>query len=328
MLRRNLLTSALALAATLGVASLAAAPAAADYPERPITLIVAWDAGGGTDTLARMFAAGMERELGQPVNVVNRTGGGGVVGHSAVANAQPDGYTLGVGSMEITLYEALGLAPLNAESFTPILRLAAIPSGVSVAAESAYEDLDDLLQAIEDSPPGTFKASGCGVGCAWHLALGGWLKAEGLEPDHVQWVPGLGGAPALQDVVAGGLDLTTASAAESRSMREAGMVRTLVVMHDERQEAFPEIPTLQETRGTDWVMATWFALIGPEGLPEDVVARLHEAGEAVFESEEFQAFMAERGYVPVGTGPEETAAFMREFGDGMAALIDELGIAK
>jgi tripartite-type tricarboxylate transporter receptor subunit TctC len=328
MLRRTLLTSALALAATLGVASLAASPAAADYPERPITLIVAWDAGGGTDTLARMFAAGMEEELGVRVNVVNRTGGGGVVGHSAIANAQPDGYTLGVGSMEITLYDALGLAPLNAESFTPIMRLAAIPSGVSVAADSDYEDLDDLVQAIKDSPPGTFAASGCGVGCAWHLALGGWLQAEGLEPDRVRWVPGLGGAPALQDVVAGGLELTTASAAESRSMREAGMVRTLVVMHDERQEAFPDIPTLEETRGTDWTMATWFALVGPPGLPDDVAARLDEAAEVVFESERFQEFMAERGYVPVGTGPEETAEFMREFGDSMAALIDDLGIAQ
>ncbi|HET6518291.1 MAG TPA: tripartite tricarboxylate transporter substrate binding protein, partial [Geminicoccaceae bacterium] len=263
----------------------------------------------------------------QPVSVVNRTGGGGVLGHTAMANAAPDGYTLGIASMEITLYEAQGLAPLSAETFQPILRLAAIPGSVTVAADSEYQGVGDVLQAIRDSQPRAMKASGCGVGCAWHLALAGWLKREGLEPDHVQWVPSQGGAPALQDVVAKGLDLTTASAVESRALREAGMVRTLAVMHDERQEAFPDIPTLEEELGTDWSMGTWFAFVGPNGLPGDVMARLEEAARSVFEGEQFQAFMAERGYVPVGQGPEEAAAFMREFGDTLAPLIEELGIA-
>ena len=328
MLRRTLLASALAIGVGALTAAAATTPAAAAYPKRPITLVVAWDAGGGTDALARMFAAGLEKELGQPVSVVNRTGGGGVVGHTAVANAAPDGYTLGVGSMEITLYDALGLALLSADSFTPIMRLAAIPGSLTVAADSEYQTAEDLLQAIKESEPRSLKASGCGVGCAWHLALGGWLDREGLDPNHVQWVPSQGGAPALQDVIAGGLDLTTASAVESRSLREAGKVRTLAVMNEERQDAFPEIPTLKEALGTDWATGTWFALIGPNDLPDDLVADLSEAAQSVFESDEFQGFMAERGYVPIGTGPEETATFMDEFGAGMAGLIDELGIAK
>jgi tripartite-type tricarboxylate transporter receptor subunit TctC len=246
-------------------------PAArAEYPERPITLVVAWAAGGGTDALARVFASILQEDLGQPVNVVNRTGGGGVVGHTAMANAAPDGYTLGIASMEITIYDAMGVAPITPDSYTPIARIAAIPGGLTVAADASYQDAAGLLDDIRAEPEGTFKSSGCSVGCAWHLALAGWLQAEGLEPDRVTWVPSQGGAPALQDVVAGGIDFTTASIVESRALLEAGEVRALAVMHPERQEAFPDVPTLKEELGTDWSMSTWFAVVGPAGLPDDI----------------------------------------------------------
>jgi tripartite-type tricarboxylate transporter receptor subunit TctC len=302
--------------------------AQADYPERPITLLVAWAAGGGTDALARVFASILQEDLGQPVNVVNRTGGGGVVGHTAMMNAAPDGYTLGIASMEITIYDAMGLAPITPDSFTPIARIAAIPGGVTVAADSSYQDAAGLLEAIRAEPEGTFQASGCSVGCAWHLALAGWLQAEGLEPSRVTWVPSQGGAPALQDVVAGGIDLTTASIVESRALLEAGEVRALAVMNPERQEAFPDIPTLKEAVGTDWSMGTWFGLVGPAGLPDEITQALIEATKKVHESEPFQEFAKERGYVAVWDEGDDFMSFMGEFAVEKGALIEDLGIAQ
>lgn len=318
--------SALALAG--GMALAGAGTAAAQYPERPVTLLVAWGAGGGTDTVARMFAAQLEKELGQPINVVNQTGGGGVVGHSAMANADPDGYTLGIASMEVTVYESMGLADIGPDSYTPIMRLAAIPAGITVKADAPYQSAEELLAAIKEQPKGTFKSSGCGIGCAWHFAVTGWMKSEGLPPDQVLWIPSQGGAPALQDLVAGGLEMVTASVVESRSLLEAGEIRALAVMNDARQDAFSDVPTLEEATGADWSMSTWFGLVGPKGLPEEVSQALVEASQKVFDSEAFQGFMAERGYVAIGETPDAFQAFMAQQSESLAGLIDELGLAQ
>lgn len=325
---KSMLAGAAAALLAGGVVLGAAGEARAEYPERPVTLLVAWGAGGGTDTVARMFASLLEEQLGQPVNVVNQTGGGGVVGHAAMATAQPDGYTLGMATMEITVFDALGLADIGPGSYTPIMRLAAIPAGLTVDADSPYQSAEELLAAIKEQPKGSFKASGCGIGCAWHFAATGWMQSEGLPPDQILWIPSQGGAPALQDLAAGGLEAVTASIVESRSLMEAGEVRALAVMNDKRQEAFPDVPTLKEATGSDWTMSTWFALVGPDGLPEDVSETLLQASEKVFEGEKFQSFMAERGYVPVGEKPEAFKAFMEQQSQQLSGLIDELGLAK
>ncbi len=325
---KTLLAGAAAAVLAGGIALGAAGPAKAEYPERPVTLLVAWGAGGGTDTVARMFASLMEEELGQPVNVVNQTGGGGVVGHVAMANAEPDGYTVGIATMEVTVYEALGLADIGPDSYTPIYRLAAIPAGLTVKADSPYQSAEELLAAIKEQPKGSFKSSGCGIGCAWHFAATGWMQSEGLDPDTILWIPSQGGAPALQDLAAGGLEMVTASVVESRSLLEAGEIRALAVMNDERQEAFPDVPTLKEATGSDWTASTWFGLVGPDGLPETVVQTLQSAAADVYASDKFQAFMAERGYVPVGETPEQFQGFMEQQSSQLSGLIEELGLAK
>src|SRR5690606_30163590 len=111
-------------------------PAMADYPDRPITLLVAWGAGGGTDAVARVIAVGLEKELGQTVNVVNRTGGSGVVGHKAMADAEPDGYTLGLATTEVNLMHWLGLTDLTYQVYTPLALMNQDPAGVQVSADS------------------------------------------------------------------------------------------------------------------------------------------------------------------------------------------------
>ena len=147
-------------AATAVLTVLGAVPAFAEYPERPVTIIVPWGAGGGTDTIIRIFAVGFEAAMGQPVNVVNRTGGSGVVGHSAIANARADGYTLGACTSEITYFETVGLAPITPANFDLISRLAVIPAGVTVKADSPYDSVEEVIAAasgdgLVDLPVGT-----------------------------------------------------------------------------------------------------------------------------------------------------------------------------
>ena len=167
-------------AAVLG-ALLLATVAEAAYPERPITLIVPWAAGGGTDGTARIIGTLLEKEMGQPVNVVNRTGGSGVVGHSAIAQAAPDGYTIGIITVEIGMMHWQGLTELTGASYTPIALVNADAAGVQVAADSPYKTVNELVAAIKANP-GKMKASGTGQGGIWHLAIAGMLQDLKVDP--------------------------------------------------------------------------------------------------------------------------------------------------
>src|SRR3989440_12889195 len=165
LFRRGLVVAALALLAF-------AQPALAAYPDRPITLIVPWGAGGGTDATARIIGTLLEKELKQPFNVVNRTGGSGVVGHDAIAKATPDGYTIGLITVEITMMHHVGLTPLTYQDYTPIGLVNADPAAINVRADSPYKSVKDLIAAIKANP-GKMKASGTGQGGIWHLAIAG-----------------------------------------------------------------------------------------------------------------------------------------------------------
>src|SRR3954453_1939383 len=159
------------------------------YPARPVTVNVPWGAGGGTDATARIVAALLEKDLGQPFNVVNRTGGSGVVGHSAIASAQPDGYTIGLLTVEIAMMHWQGLTELTPRSYAPLSLMNVDAPAIQVKADSPYKNIKELADAIKAAPPGKMKASGTGQGGIWHLALVGWLQSLGLQPNHVAWVP-------------------------------------------------------------------------------------------------------------------------------------------
>ncbi|TYB84262.1 tripartite tricarboxylate transporter substrate binding protein [Oceaniovalibus sp. ACAM 378] len=294
MQRRHMI----ALGALLASAGMlpALSVAAQDYPERPIQMIVPWGAGGGTDAVGRVFASLLQESLGTPVNVVNRTGGSGVVGHSAIANSAPDGYTIGIMTIEIDMMHWQGLTELTYEDYDILALVNSDPGGLMVSTESEYQDVESLLAAIKSEPKGTFKASGTGQGGIWHLGLAGWLMAEGLAPDQVTWVPSEGAAPGITDMVAGGVDLVPSSLAEGRSMIEAERVKALATMSDDRQDLFPDAPTIKEATGTDYTHAVWRSIAAPKGLPDDVKAKLGEAIKQAYDSEEYQTFMKDRGF--------------------------------
>ena len=299
-----------------------------NYPARPVTVICPWGAGGGTDATARIVAAVLERELGQPFNVVNRTGGSGVVGHSAIATANPDGYTLGIITVEISMMHWAGLTELTPKNYTPLALMNEDPPGIQVKSDSPYKTVKELADAIKASPPGKIKASGTGQGGIWHLALVGWLQAMGLKPDHVAWVPSNGAAPAMQDLAAGGLDLTTCSVPEARAIIEAGKARSLAIMAPERNPQFPDIPTLKEAMGVDYKTGAWRGLAGPKNLPQPIAEKLTASLKKVFDSKEYKEFMSNRGFGMIWGDAVAFEKFMeagdKQMGDAMKAA----GIAK
>lgn len=327
-MKRRSVIGAAALVAASSLLSAATVSAQSAYPERPIQLIVPWGAGGGTDAVGRVLASLLQEELGVPVNVVNRTGGSGVVGHSAIANAEPDGYTLGVMTIEIDMMHWLGLTDLTYEDFDILAMVNADPGGLMVSADSSYETAEELLEAIRSEPKGTFKASGTGQGGIWHLNLAGWLLSEDLPPDQVTWVPSEGAAPGITDMVAGGVDIVTASLAEGRSMIDADRVRPLASMSQERQEMFPDVPTIQEATGSDWTLAVWRTIAGPEGLPEDVRSKLTSAIEAAYNSEEYQSFMEDRGFGLRWAAGDEATEIVAEDDAALGRVMQKAGLAE
>lgn len=317
-------TALAAMAMVLGVGTL---PAVAAYPERPITLIVPWGAGGGTDATARIVGSLLQEELGQPVNVVNRTGGSGVVGHTAIAQAAPDGYTLGIATVEIGMMHWQGLTELTYADYTPLALMNIDPAAVQVGADSPYESIKDLLAAAK-AEPGSLKASGTGQGGIWHVALAGLLKEQGIEPSAVPWVPSQGAAPGLQDLVAGGVDIVACSLPEARSLIEAGRVKSLGIMAAERNPVLPDVPTMKEALGSDWELGAWRGIVGPKGMPEEASQRLIQALETIYNSDGFKEFMTQRGFGTEFAAGEEFAAFMADSNEKLGAVMKDIGLAR
>ncbi len=309
-----------------GTAAAFAAPALAQprWPARPVQMVCPWAAGGGTDAALRIISVLLEKELGQPFNVVNRTGGSGVVGHAAISQAQPDGYTLGMITAEICMLHWQGLTEITYRNYTPLGLMNNDPPGVQVNASSQYQDIKQLADAIKASRPGQMKASGTGQGGIWHLALAGWLGAMGLRADHVRWVPSTGAATAMQDLAAGGLDFTTCSVPEARAMLDAGRARSLAVMAPARLSVFPNIPTLKETLGVDYATGAWRGIAGPPNLPEPVKQAMEAALDKVYKSSEYQEFMNSRGF---GLVYANAAGFATHLADADKSLGDAMKAA-
>lgn len=305
----------------------AAGTAHAAWPERPITLIVPWGAGGGTDATARIIGSLLEKELKQPVNVVNRTGGSGVVGHQAIASAAPDGYTIGMATVEIGMMHWQGLTTLKGSSYTPIALVNADPAGLQVRADSSYKSAKDLVDAIKANP-GKLKSSGTGQGGIWHLAIAGMLRSLAVDPAASPWVPSNGAAPGLQDLVAGGIEIVPCSLPEARSLIDAGKVRSLAVMDAKPAALYPNVPTLKAATGSDWTLAAWRGIVAPKGLPKDVSDRLLAALEKVHKSAEFNDFMKQRGFGVTWMPPVEFAAFMEKSSNDLGAVMKAVGIVK
>jgi tripartite-type tricarboxylate transporter receptor subunit TctC len=320
--RRSLLSCVAA-----GVLASVAGTALAAWPERPVTLIVPWGAGGGTDATARIIGSLLEKDLGQPVNVVNRIGGSGVVGHQAIAAAAPDGYTIGLITVEIGMMHWQGLTELSGASYAPIGLVNSDPAGLQVRADAPYKTANDLVAAIKANP-GKFKASGTGQGGIWHLAIAGMLKDLKVDPSAAPWVPSNGAAPGLQDLVAGGVEVVPCSLPEARSLIDAGKVKSLAVMNETPAALYPNVPTLKAATGSEWKIGAWRGIAAPKGMPAEAHDKLVAAIRKIAASKEYNDFMSSRGFGVVYQGPEEFGRFMAKSDADLGATMKAVGIAK
>ena len=324
---RNSLIRRLAVASVALAGAFAGHAAHAAWPDRPVTLIVPWGAGGGTDATARIIGSLLEKDIGQPVTVVNRTGGSGVVGHLAISSAPPDGYTIGLITVEIGMMHWQGLTDISGASYTPIGLVNSDPAGVQVRADAPYKNVNDLVAAIKANP-GKFKASGTGQGGIWHLAIAGMLKDMKVDPAAAPWVPSNGAAPGLQDLVAGGVEIVPCSLPEARSLIDAGKVKSLAVMSDTPAALYPNVPTLKAATGSDWKIGAWRGIAAPKGLPNDIRDKLSAAIRKIAASKEYNDFMSSRGFGVVYLGPDDFGRFMAKSDTDLGATMKAVGIAK
>jgi tripartite-type tricarboxylate transporter receptor subunit TctC len=299
---------------------------AAWAPNRPIQLVCPWAAGGGTDRIARMVAILLEKELGQPVTVVNRTGGSGAVGHTAGATAAPDGHTITIVTVELAMMHWMGLTPLTYREFTPATLLNIDAAGVQVATNSEWMTLKQLLDYVKANP-GKAKASGTGKGGIWDLARAGMLKTAGIPESAMPWVPSTGAATGLQELVAGGVQVVTASLVEGRPLIDAGKVRALANMAEKRDPAFPNVPTLKEL-GLNWTMGAWRGIALPKGTSPDIVAVYDKALDKIAKSKEFVDFMNAGPFGILYKPSAEFGKFLAEQDEVFGVLMKEAGLTK
>ncbi|MEN0072134.1 MAG: tripartite tricarboxylate transporter substrate-binding protein, partial [Propionicimonas sp.] len=201
---------------------------------------------------------------------------------------------IGLVTVEIGMMHRQGLTEISGEDLTAISQMNEDGAGITVAADSEWATAEELLTYIEENP-GEVTASGTGQGGIWHLALLGMLLDNDLPVDSVNFVPSDGAAPALQELVAGGIDMTTNALGESKTMLDSERAKALGVMGTERDPAFPDVETLQEQLGSDYSMTVWRGIAGPVGLEDSVVEELECHLGLIAESEEFNQFMTDSG---------------------------------
>jgi tripartite-type tricarboxylate transporter receptor subunit TctC len=312
-----------------GLAAYAALPLriarAAPYPERALTLIVPFAAGGSTDILARMVAEHLHRALGQAVVVENRSGASGNIGTAAVARSAPDGYTflfntMSVHTMNQALFAAMPFDGVN--DFSPITLLAYVTNTMVVHPSIPANNVGELI-AYAKANPGKIAYASAGAGSTNHLCGALFEKMAQVAMVHV---PYRGGAPAVADTVAGQTQLFFTAGTQSLEHVKAGRLRLLAVTEGKRSPLLPDVATVAETV-PGFEMAVWYAAYGSAGLPREVVARLNaEIGRILF-LPDVKKRMEDIAVETARSSPEELAALTRADADKWGKIIRQLGIA-
>ena len=312
-----------AVVGALTSATLMVAAQAAEYPAKSIELIVPYAAGGGTDLVARAYADAVNRHLPQSVGVVNKTGGGGAVGLSEIMAARPDGYKIGMGTVEITTLPNMGVARFTVEDFTPIARLNAEPSAITVNASAPWKTIEEFLAYAKENP-GKARIGNSGTGAIWHLAAEALASKSGLKFNHV---PYDGANPAVTALLGNHIEAVAVSPAEVSSHVAAGSLRILAVMDDQRSKAFPDVPTLKE-KGVDVTVATWRGIVVPKKTPQNIVDALRAASKKAVEEQGFRDQLTKMNLSHAYLDGPEFGAAMKKDADMFKTLMKQIGLAK
>lgn len=299
--RRTLIMGAAALACGLAMPH---ALAQGGWPARPVTIVVPFPPGGGSDIGARILAEQLAKRWGQPVIVENKGGAAGSIGADMVAKAKPDGYTLlmgniGTQAINPSLYPKLPYDPDKA--FAPISLFAELPLALMVHPAVPAQTVSELV-ALAKSRPGQLTYSSSGAGGGPHLAAEMFKDATGTFILHV---PYRGGGPAVKDLIAGHVQLSFMTVFEASGHIKSGTLRALAVTSDKRVDAVPEVPTLAEAAVPRFNSISWLGLLAPAGTPADVVERIAGDVRAVVAMDEVKARLVGMGASPAGTTPAD-----------------------
>jgi len=316
----------LAAAALLGTISLAASQpdVAADYPNRPVKIIVSVPAGGGVDTVTRIFAARLQQRLGHPFVIENRGGGGGNIGAEAVYTADPDGYMLLASqpapiTSNIALYKKLNFDPVALE---PVAVMSKFPNVLLVRQDFPAKTVQEFI-AYAKANPGKITYASQGPGTTSHLTAELFAKQTATKMLHV---PYRGTGPALNDIVAGHVDFIFMELASAFKLDEGGKARILAVATDKRLDILPNAPTLIEVGLADFVSDTWNAISAPPRTPAAIIAKLNRAINDILDEPATKARFHELNLLSAGGSPQDMASLKRAETQRWSKVIREAGI--
>ena len=319
--RRSILGALLATTA----AGTAGRPAGAQdrYPSKPIRLVIPFPPGGGADAVARPLAPLMTETLGQPIVIDNRGGANGNIGAEIVAKAPADGYTLLLANSSLTisggLYRKLPFDPLA--DFSPISLVGVTPSLLATNPSVPARTVKEFVE-VAKARPGKLSYGSSGIGSTMHLGAALLQSMAGLETVHV---PYKGGGPAIADALSGQTDFIFVNPVAVLAQIRAGKLNALAVTSKKRLAILPDVPTFEESGYPGLVSSTFYGLLGPAGLPREVVMRLNAAVVAAVARKELADQLVALGYEMESNTPEQFAAFLRDDSDQWLRLIRMTG---
>jgi len=297
-------------ACTLAAFAISAAAHAQVYPVKPIRMIVAYPPGGGTDIVGRTLAQKLGESLGQSVVVENRGGASGNIGTELAARAAPDGYTILMGNVapnaiNVSLFKELPFDPVA--DFAPVSLVASTPNILVVHPLTRARTVKEVI-ALAKAKPGAFNFASAGVGSSSHLAGELFRILAGADIVHV---PYKGAGPAMVDVLSGQVQLYFATMPAAMPHVKTGKLAPVAVTSARRSQALPDLPTIAESGVPAYEASTWYGVLAPAHTPSAVVARLHGDIAKILADAALHARLADQGFDPVGSSPEEFGAYIK-----------------
>lgn len=291
------------------------------YPTKDITVIIPKNPGGGTDVSTRGLVQYMQEHLeGSNFIPTNKPDGGGVTGMVETANAKADGYTLGAVTVELAMFPHQGKSTVTYEDFAPICAQIAAPAALIVPADAPYNTLDEFVAYCKENP-GTVQMGNSGMGAIWHVATVQMEKEFDISVKHIPYPNGTADIAAA--LTGGHIDGTLADPSSFVSQVQAGTLKILAIMADERSVMFPDVPTFKEL-GYDMTIRSWACLVAPKDTPEDVLEILRNAAEETCNDPEYQDYLMKQGIDPVCIIGDDCYQMMKEdhemFGEVLADL--------
>lgn len=303
--------------------ALATSFAYAQYPSKPIRLVVPWPPGGAVDTLGRLIAQTVSEPLGQPIVVENKAGAAGAIGSDAVAKAEADGYTLLMGSTTvISINPALQKLPYQPSDFAPITMVAFVPHMLVTNAETPANNLKEFVAYAKSRPKQVSYAS-AGPGTPHHIAGEMFKSMAGID---MQQVPYKGTGPALTDLLAGRVQFMSVEAVAALPHVKAGKLRALGVATPERNALAPEVPTVAEAGYPGFEVTAWYGVVAPAGVPKEAAGKLAGVISKALETPTFRDKLAGMGATPVGGSPEAFGEILRRENAKWAKAIKDAAI--